>query len=231
MPDFENTFEFEYKQSTMHHLQKSSDPKLLLLSGMHGDEYEIISCVLAYIKNHDAILDDYLFIPEVSPSAVAQRTRKNAWGHDTNRSFFVPAIDPEVAAFMKIVSDFHFDVCIDFHEDADRTKGCYLYDSDVFSAQQLTHLRAAITKTGASLYTGIDDPADANLGWHIRDGYISMPLKSIPPIAGFSGRWLLEKNIVKRAFTVEMPGQALPFLKQKLVEAIITALLPLVSHP
>lgn len=197
---------------------------------MHGDEYEIISCVDNYVEQHEQELPDFLFIPQVSPSAVAQKTRKNTWGHDVNRNFFASATDPEALALMKFLKDFRFAVCIDFHEDPDRLRGCYLYDSDRFTFEDLTKLRHALLQSGASLYTGIDDPADAHLGWRVRDGYISMPFDSLPRQAGFSGRWFLEQKIVTRTFTVEVPGQAQIALKRRLVAAILETLLPLAAQ-
>jgi hypothetical protein len=212
------------------YFQKGESPKLLVLSGMHGDEHEVIQPVHTYVEVHVKDLPDFLFIPQVSPSAVAQKTRRNATNQDINRAFTEPTTDSEAAAIMNIVHPYQFDLCIDFHEDPDRTKGCYVYDSEKFGEKELTQLRKAIVSSGASLYTGIDDPADAHLGWHVRDGYVSMPLSQIPPGAGFSGHWFLSQGIVKRAFTVEVPGQAPMVLKRKLVIALFEALLPLIPQ-
>src|SRR3989344_8617189 len=84
---------------------KGSHPKLLIHSGTHGDEYEVIDLVEKYIRRYEAKLPDFIFVPKVSPSAVAAKTRKNSQNADINRTFSTNSIDPEVRENIKILKD------------------------------------------------------------------------------------------------------------------------------
>ncbi len=194
------------------------------MSGMHGDEYEVVGCVKQYLKDHKR--SNYFYIPEVSPSAVAHKTRMNAFGRDVNREFFDPPRDPEVQTLMNKILPYRFDLCLDFHEDPDREKSSYLYDTGNVSSEQLSQLQNAILGTGALLYHGIDDPWDAHLGFHINRGYISIPLENLPKDAGFASVWCTSHAVTKRFITVEIPGKAPITLKQKLVGAIFDTIVP-----
>ncbi len=191
---------------------------LLVLSGMHGDEYEVIDAVATYIKQQAHILPSLVHIPHVSPSAVSQKTRKNKWGSDVNRNFFDDTTDPEVKTVMKKVLPYHFDLCLDFHEDPDLKNEFYMYDSGLLPDKSLGVFREHIMGTGATLYSGIDDELDKTLGLHIQDGYISAP--TISTDAGFSLGWLVSHGVVTRMFTLEIPGKAPVKLKRKLVAAV-----------
>lgn len=201
---------------------RGSDPKLLVLAGSHGDEWQIIDCVTDYINSHEAILPDFLFIPRVSPSAVAQKTRKNKYGRDINRCFNDRTEDQETKATMEIVKNFSFDLCIEFHEDPARSRSVYIYDSHALPDTELALFQKAILKTGARLYTGVDDPFDAHLGFVVVKGYVSTPVDIMPPQSGFSMVWLLKSNVAKRVVNPEIPGRAPITLKQALVDAIFS---------
>lgn len=197
-----------------------SNPTLLILSGMHGDEFEVIDCVRTYLKEHGESLPPYLFIPEVSPSAVARETRKNNWDHDVNRSFFDPPTDPEVLEFMAKLQGKQFTLSLNFHEDPDLAQTCYLYDSGRLEDSKLLTLRSSIIEAGCGLHTGKDDALDANLNLQVDKGYISTPFSSLPQDAGFSWVWMARHGISKRNVDVEIPGKADIALKQKLVHVI-----------
>jgi hypothetical protein len=192
--------------------------KLLILSGMHGDESGVIDCVRTYIAEHN--LPEHVYIPEVSPSAVAARTRRNRYGHDVNRSFFDPPKDPEVSEFTSGISGKYFDLCINFHEDPDLAQTFYLYDSGQLSTDQLLSLRSSVIEAGSGLHTGTDDPLDADLDLHVEKGYISTPYDSLPQDAGFSWVWFSRHGITKRDVDIEIPGKASTEMKQKLVNLI-----------
>ena len=71
--DFTKSCEFD---SRPRHMANTST--LLILSGMHGDEYEVIDCVKNYLAENTG-LPHYEYISEVSPSAVSRKTRRNAF--------------------------------------------------------------------------------------------------------------------------------------------------------
>ncbi len=213
------------QQGTIEYLLKGDAPTLLLLSGMHGDEAGVVDCVTDYVNNHTDALPDFLFIPQASPTAVAQKTRNNVYGHHLNRNFFDPPTDPEAKNVIDIISTHHFDRCIDFHEDPDLKDEFYMYTGTPFSSSSLDVFRATMKQTGIGLHTGIDDSADSNLGLHVEDGYVCTPIHSFPPEAGFSGEWLLDHKIATHVFTPEIPGQATPELKQAVVNQIFSFIL------
>ncbi len=203
-----------------------SNPNLLILSGMHGDEYEVIDVVKEYLEEHKGDLPPYLFIPEVSPSAVARQTRRNIFDHDVNRQFFDPPKDEEVRAFMEQLRPYSFELALNFHEDPDLAQTFYMYDSGLLSDDQLLQLRSSIIETGAGLHTGADDPLDADLGLHVEKGYISTPYDTLPQNAGFSWVWFHKHGVTKRDVDIEIPGGASLDLKRKLV-AIIFDTIPM----
>lgn len=192
--------------------------KLLILSGMHGDESEVIGCVKQYLTDHP--IPDSLFIPEVSPSAVTNRTRRNFLNHDVNRSFVDPPTDSEVIAFLAKLEGKTFDLCLNFHEDPDLAQTFYLYDSAQLTDAQLLKLRSTVIEAGIGLHSGTDDPLDADLGYHVEKGYISTPYSIFPQNSGFSGGWLYRHNSIKRDIVLEIPGGAPLDIKQKLVNIV-----------
>lgn len=200
-------------------------PRVLLLSGMHGDEYESGQLLEAYLGEHYQALPSFLYIPRVSPSAVAAKTRKNKYGHDINRQFLPSPGDPEAKDVMSVLASYRFDVCIDIHEDPDRTLGFYLYDTDQMTDEELEHYRTSVHTTGARLYTGVDDVDDENLNLSVEKGYVSLGFEKVRAVSGFSSRWLYEESLSKRSFTLEIPGKAPRHLKQQLIRTVISFLL------
>src|SRR3989344_4105650 len=203
---------------TTEYFQKGSNPRLLILSGMHGDESGVITSIQTYLEKNLETVPDFLFVPEVSPSAVAAGTRKNSAGRDINRHFLNQTDDAEVKQIMEILRPYTFDLCLEFHEDPDRTKSFYVYDSEQMAAGEIKEYEQTILQSGASLYTGIDDPLDADLGLHIHRGYIATPIWWLTPEAGFSIWWLLHEGKAKRVINPEVPGKAKKEIKDKLVE-------------
>lgn len=195
-----------------------SNPRILLLSGMHGNEYESGVLLEQYLIENIDTIPNFLYIPKVSPSAVAAKTRKNRYGHDINRQFLPHTKDSEALAVMEIVKPYRFDTCIDIHEDPDRTLGFYLYDTETMTPEELDTYRSAVHTTGARLYTGIDDLDDEHLMLHVDKGYVCEPTAAD---SGFSSRWLFDMHIVLRSFTIEIPGKGTKELKRSLVHAVI----------
>ena len=211
-----------HKRGETQYFVKGTNPKLLLLSGMHGDEYEVSEQLTQYVQFHAHELPDFLFIPQASTSAVRLKTRINAYGNDLNRSFVSPVLDNDAKTLISILKDHSFTLCLDFHEDGDRYKSFYLYDSGELSAVEQDALAEAVRCADFSLYTGIDDEADANLGLMIRQGYISTPPSTILPTVGFLSPLLVSRKIVNRMFTLEIPGKADPAKKAVLVSQLFS---------
>ncbi len=208
---------------------RGSNPKLLILSGMHGDEYEVIDCVKRYVNDHDSELPDFLCIPVVSPTAVKQRTRVNAWGRDVNRHFVDNSPDEEVRSVQGILSPYRFDLCVNFHEDPDHEDEFYVYDSGRLSDGERFELETIVTSSGATLFSGIDDTSDPALGNEVINGYVSIPPKLERSDDALSWDWLARHGIAKRLFDPEIPGKAPIALKQKLVNKLFPFFLSFLS--
>ncbi len=209
-----------YTHKGIRYILRGTHPTLMIWSGTHGDETEVTGCVTAYIDNHQKNLPDYLYIPEVSPSAVEQKTRRNKHDRDLNRHFHDDTVDDEAKAIMEIVSEFSVPLGITFHEDPDRRTSFYMYDSSVMTDVELEHYRDIMTETGAKLYTGIDDETDANLGLHVEKGYISTTIDPHEKEMGYSMNWLVEHNVAKRIFIPEIPGKGEMPLKHSIVDGV-----------
>lgn len=197
---------------------KGKNPTLLIVSGMHGDEYQIIDLISRYISKNFQTMPDFLYIPFFSPSAVAKRKRVNRCGNDLNRSFKKRIVDKEAQTIEKIISSRKFSLFIEWHEDLERAKEFYYYDNKKLSGKKKSQLKKLITASGAISYNGLDDVNDPDLGLKATGGYIKWPRKS--PMAGFFCDWVVTQGFVKQAVNPEVPGIASLKLKKKLIEKL-----------
>ena len=163
---------------------KGDKPKLLIVSGTHGDEFEVVPLIEEYVGKHYSDLPSFLYVPEVSPSALRLRTRKNADGVDLNRSFVDGTKIEEARQMMELWGRYNFDLFLTFHEDPTQDK-FYLYEGvqekyySQFSLERqgkLDPLRGGIQALGIELYSGVDDPLDPQLGHQVGDGYVYWPM-------------------------------------------------------
>ncbi|OGG72450.1 hypothetical protein A3A38_02085 [Candidatus Kaiserbacteria bacterium RIFCSPLOWO2_01_FULL_53_17] len=123
---------------------------------------------------------------------------------------------------MEKLRSYRFDLCFDFHEDPDLEADFYMYDSGKLSEQELQRFRTEIQSMGAHLYTGIDTSTDVNLGFSLEQGYASVPQETMSQSSGFLDKWLLDCGLVKRIFTLEIPGKAPLEQKRALVHALFS---------
>lgn len=195
---------------------------------MHGDEYEAGKLFESFILTDPDAFPPFVFVPVISPSAVQQKTRTNIYGHDINRHFTDSATDPEALQAIELFKQFSCAICIDIHEDPDRTNEFYFYDSGRMTPQELYRYNAIMQLTDAILYSGVDDTSDDYLGCDIHDGYYSFKtdfLVDTSQDAGFSSKWMVRNGVAKRVFTVEIPGKAPTSLKQSLIASIVPFLM------
>ena len=203
----------------MEYLQQGKNPKLLILSGTHGDEYEVIESVKKSIKHYKKNLPSFMFIPEVSPSAVKLGTRENINMVDLNRSFFENTKEQEAKDVIKLLSKYKFETCLTFHEDVDENR-FYMYDSEnIEDTNTLKSLRKKIKDLGVQLYSGVDDPDDPVLSYEIVEGYKSVRPKDYPANSGLFDEWAFQAGIVNRIIYIEVPGKLTLLAKDKLVDA------------
>lgn len=184
--------------------QKGRDPNVLFVAGLHGDEAKIIGPLTEFLHSSKDNLPDFIYIAQMSPSAVAASTRTNNNGLDLNRHFLPGATDPEITAMMSFLTQLRFQVAIEFHEDTEVDE-FYFYDSNQLMDSEIQKIREHLVRNKIKLYNGIDDENDEILGNNIIDGYLPYSPDSNPPDNGFFSDWLIENRITRRVFTVEVP--------------------------
>lgn len=191
-----------------HYFQKGVKPKLLIHSGTHGDEYEVIKIVRDCVEKYSAQLPDFIFVPQVSPSAVARKKRRNNNHLDINRVFFDGSKEPEVLANIAIMTGHRYDMVISFHQDNEFDK-FYIYDtSTLLPCSLITPLKRHLQKLGLAMYNGYDDPRDPLLSYKVSDGYVYLPLKTTSRETGMVANWVITHGICNKMLEPEVPGRA-----------------------
>lgn len=205
------------------YFQKGENPVWLMYSGTHGDEAGVALSIERYLAENAERLPDFLWVPHVSPSAVAAKVRHNARGLDTNRNFLDDSTEEEVVANLQIVHGKSFEYFLDFHEDEHR-KEFYVYDSLGVRDGFIEALLQAQHAIGFDVWHGLDDDTDSALGNMVNHGYVDA--SNYNETSGFSVDYMLTKGIVKqRAWTFETPGLVTQEEKDKIVNNIFKTLL------
>jgi len=185
------------------YFQKGVNPRLLILRGTHGNEFHILPKVTKVVQELMLTLPDFVFIPEVSPSAVTLQSRKNAYGNDINRGFGQLS-DPEVDVLKEIMSTLSHVVAISFHEDLEFPESFYFYDTHTLDQQRLERFRAQVKELGVPLFSGIDSPEDSALSYPIKEGYVDF-VGAASENGQFIEDWALNQGYFSRFFTFEIP--------------------------
>lgn len=208
----------ERGDARVRYFQKGENPVWLMYSGTHGDEADVVLSIEKYLTEHAQRLPDFLWVPHVSPSAVAGKVRHNARGLDTNRNFFDYTEEEEILANLEIVRGKQFQYLLDFHEDLERTE-FYIYDSLGVRDELMDAILSSQQVGGVGLLHGIDDETDPALGMMVVNGYCDA--SNVIETSGFSVDYMLTKGIVKqRAWTFETPGLLNQEEKDKIIENI-----------
>ncbi|MFH0773389.1 MAG: hypothetical protein V1922_03700 [bacterium] len=218
-----------HRQATLEYFVYGNNPRLFISSGMHGDEYKIISSVCKSIKLNLKNLPSFIFVPIVTPSAVEKKTRNNKMGQDVNRGFIVNGTTDESKAMISIIGSNKFDLVVSFHEDWEFGE-FYMYDEladdenrDISSLY--TKFKQKLIKNGVGLFNGIDDPNDPILGYKFTDGYATTRHKKREKENGPFESWAISQGISSRCFTPEIPAKLKQEVKDKIVEAFFTDLI------
>ncbi len=206
-------------------------PILLLDSGTHGDETEIIPFIEDALRAYRTQLPPYIYIREVSPSAVRLGTRKNEEGYDINREFRDSSSSREIQSLVRTLRPLHFALGVSFHMDLEND-AFYLYDSeDMLNNPLLMSFQSTLEKLGIPLLNGVDDPSDPILGDAFARGYPAHPPSKMIPNDGTMWTWLLRHHVANRLLIVEIPGRLVGEEKKLIVSTIFNHLiLPLVQH-
>jgi hypothetical protein len=211
--------------------QSGKKPEILFVSGIHGDEYGVIPYVKKALKKYGKHIPPYMYIPQASKTAVAQKTRRNEDDVDINRHFFSGTSVEEVVRIQTLVSQFRFSYTVTFHEDRDE-KRFYMYDMG--GVLHETHffdvLKNELKKLGIFLLDGIDDPNDPILGHRFLEGYCALVHGGQIPENGTLEQWLITHSITKQVLAVEVPGKVSTLYKDKIVDTFFRQIiLPLGS--
>lgn len=188
---------------------KGSDPKLLIHSGTHGDEFDVIDVVREAVEKYEEQLPDFIYVPVVSPSAVKQKSRFNLNEKDMNRIFFNDSSDIEVKENMKVISGNKFDLFVSFHEDPEAYE-YYIYDEglDFKKSENILKNNKNLVDLGVKLLNGVDDPNDPHLGIEFVDGYRKFVVTDDHVNTGMISSWSLSEGLVKDTLVPEIPGKA-----------------------
>ena len=197
-----------------------ASPKLLITTGVHGDEYEIVPFIESACKRYEKRLPPFLFIPALSPSALKQKTRCNKDGVDANRHYLEHTTIKEVRAAQTLLQAHRFSLAVTFHEDVTQS-AFYLYDAPGGkNLSTFSRLTKTLSKLHVPLFNGIDDPYDPVLGHLFIDGYRKISEADVVKTNGPFEIWLLNRGVAKRVITPEVPGKTNKDIKSKVVEAI-----------
>ncbi len=206
--------------------ESGPSPRLLIHSGTHGDECEVIPILKQVLEEYESFLPPFLYVPHVSPTAVAQKTRVNARGLDMNRIFWDGNTEPEVLLNIQIMQGRHFDLFVDFHQDFE-FESFYVYDVSKHPGEdpRLKSINQKLKDAGIELFSGIDDPNDPFLGYQFVEGSYKSDQSGYMTEEGMIDLYFLKRNLVERAWIVEVPGLLSLDKKRLIVENIIRELM------
>jgi len=106
--------------------------RVLIASGIHGDEPASVEAVLNFMETNAGNYDllsrfHFTIFPCNNPTGWEMNTRENWQGIDLNRQFAARHPAPEVDLIMRTLQGRCFDLVFEMHEDVD-APGFYLYE-------------------------------------------------------------------------------------------------------
>lgn len=207
--------------------QRGERPELLIVSGIHGDEtgsVPVLSACLAQLLPH---LPDFVFIPILSLEAAKSGTRASEAGVDFNRSFNAPQVSAETAMVKQLIQQLvqtsgqPFLRLLSFHEDAHQINTAYAYVCSPETGRVL-QWQKAMQQAGLQLLTGIDDDGDPYLGCEFVQGIWQYQHDAL--LSATFEDWVIQSQLAKEAWTLEVPGLAETAVKRKMIRACLRSL-------
>jgi hypothetical protein len=209
--------------SNFHYFVSGDKPKILIHCGTHGDEGDVTQYVVKALKKYEKALPPFLFIPEVSPTAIDSCLRNNAFGNDMNRKFFSDSLDQEVKINIEVIKDKKFDLFLSFHEDP-HGPDYYLYDVGYRKTEnEIAKKHNQLLKSrGIGLLNGVDDSEDEDLGFVFEEGYNKMVFQQSDKDDGTISAWVLNRHIAEEYLLPEIPGKAGSETKEFIVDSFLS---------
>ncbi|HEX7018286.1 MAG TPA: hypothetical protein VF209_05270 [Patescibacteria group bacterium] len=215
-----------HAHGNLNYFLSSDSPRVLIGSGLHGDEYEVIPLLIETLIRLKDQLPPFICIPALSPSAVARRTRINQEGIDLNRNFNNPLlVSPEIEAIKKIVGRYQpYETVLTVHQDLARAEA-YLYDGCLTPHdEKVKAWQLAVRQQGVQLLNECDDLDDPCLGMNFRDGYYNFDPTTDTFIETFE-TWSSLHAGAKRNITLEVPTLISDDQKRWVIEQSLLTLL------
>jgi len=189
--------------------------KILIISGMHGDEpsgpYAVFK-FLEFFHNSPSLRKKFKIdaLPLINPTGFLKGTRANQEGKDINR-FFTDRPKKDEPEEAKILKKFAhrlkkpYDFLVSLHEDPKR-KEFYLYDTGIGrEAVVIKKIFKVIKTKKLPLYTGWDtDNLKSPALNYITNGYVAIPKKDQSPTIE---EYFSRHDCAKRVITLEIPGK------------------------
>lgn len=212
-------------KTTLPYYIRGRFPEWLIDTFTHGNEGGVMKSVRCFIAGNEERMPDFLWVPEVSPSAAKRGRRRNARDVDVNRVFRDDTTEEEALVNMAVWQQHRFTFHLSFHEDPERTGEFYVYDTaDAPESPEILGLLAAAESYNLRRYTGYDAPKSP-LRVKVRNGYFSEWWKGggfkVRALAGQATVYTVTKGIAGRGFTIEVPGKATQERKNAIVAAIL----------
>jgi len=214
--------EFTYGRAKLTYVLSDPKPEILIISGFHGDEIDVVIPLTEYIEANYHSLPPFLYVPIASPSAALQKIRLNEHNVDINRSYFLNSPEEEAQALMNLLAPYTFSTVHAFHEDPELTS-FYLYDyGDRTDMSRFDELKKKLLSERIVLFTGVDDPSDTSLGNVIFNGYIGWDMSADETTIeyGFFQEYTFATGKCRRHYTYEVPGR-LPIDRKSVVVSLI----------
>jgi predicted deacylase len=123
---------------------ENKGPRLLIVSGIHGDENATPFGVLYYLTHvdeHTLGKVNLTFVPLANPTGFRKGLRENMWEEKTNRNYFDESKISREGRILKSQRDLLKKACghgmLSMHEDMD-SKTCYVYTTHDKNAKRLS---------------------------------------------------------------------------------------------
>lgn len=212
-----------------------ANPTAFFVSGIHGDEHEIIDIVRKTLDEKVGtsphVFGAQARVLEAHPQAIFQKSRKNG-DTDLNREFVGKERPDHPQA--KLLADTLLEhdtvhTLFSFHEDPEEQR-FYLYhqaarddagDMDTYIASLVDTLVSRVESEGVPLYDGIDD---IDLGYLVKRGFCAVASDAMHD--NTFEMWALQKDLhkhpnIRRTFLFEIPGKLSVARKEMLVRLVM----------